>query len=391
MASHAAWMCRVCAVEMFMQRETEASLRLVGMLSEGILDRDRWRAGLDELRRIGNADHVTLVTHDRQRGHMLIESLTETLSAAAVNEYHRDFHWQDPGRMILDNPWPGRTYVDQRDAGRRSIAHMPFYQEFMRRQGLASNMGCIIASDEQLTSAVSFQRDIGRELFHPDDMAPMHGLLPSLGVIIKVRGHMQDLQARASVGHLALDAMSFPVLVLGASGEVLLTNRRGDTWQQGVRGLFQARVAHHPLRVELLRICRQAAGLEGPARCSAFRLPPQAGARAGDCLVAMPLPADHGLAWPWQRPLILVMVREAGKASPPPERVLRELFGLTPAEARLACVFAAEGDLRRVADQLCLSVETVRTQLKAVFSKTGTGRQSELLRLLAQLAVMTSG
>ena len=100
--SHAAWMCRACAVEMFMQRETEASLRLVGMLSEGILDRDRWRAGLDELRRIGNADHVTLVTHDRQRGHMLIESLTETLSAAAINEYHRDFHWQDPGRMILD-------------------------------------------------------------------------------------------------------------------------------------------------------------------------------------------------------------------------------------------------------------------------------------------------
>ena len=51
-----------------------------------------------------------------------------------------------------------------------NIARLPFYQEFMHRQGLASNMGCIIASDELLTSAVSFQRDIGRELFHPDDI-----------------------------------------------------------------------------------------------------------------------------------------------------------------------------------------------------------------------------
>lgn len=364
-----------------MQREEEASLRLVGLLSEGILDPERWRAGLDELRRIGHADHVTLVTHDKQRGHMVIESLTQTLSAAAVSEYHRDFHWQDPGRMILANPWPGRTYVDQRDAGRRNIARLPFYQEFMHRQGLASNMGCIIASDELLTSAVSFQRDIGRELFHPDDIEPLRKLLPSLGAIIKVRGRMQGLQARASLGHLALDGMSFPVLVLDAMGEVLLANRRGEAWQQGWPGLFQARVTHQPLRAELLRVCRQAAGLAGPARCGAIRLPSQ-----GDCLVAMPLPADHDLAMSWQHPLILLMVCESGQTPPSPECVLRELFGLTVAEARLACAFGAGGDLRCVADQLSLSVETVRTQLKAVFSKTGTCRQSELLQLLTRLA-----
>lgn len=371
-----------------MQRETEAALGLIGLLSEGILDQDRWRSGLDALRRIAGADHVTLVAHDKQLGHMNIESLTQTLSASAINEYHRDFHWQDPGRMILDDPWSGRTYIDQRDVGRRSIDRMPFYQEFMHRQGLASNMGCIIASDDRMTSAVSFQRDIGRELFQPDDMEPLHQLLPSLGAIIKVRGHMQGLQVRASLGHLALDAMSFPVLVLSATGEVLLANRRGESWQQVMAGLFAPRVAQQASRLELLRVCRQAAGKVGPARCAGMRLPPHADGRAGDCLVAMPLPANHGLAWPWERPLVLVMVREAGRSAPPPERVLRELFGLTAAEARLACVFAAEGDLRRVADQLCLSVETVRTQLKAVFSKTGSDKQSELLRLLTQLSVV---
>lgn len=373
-----------------MPRDMDTALRLVGLLSEGILAPERWRAGLDELRRLGDADHVTLVTHDKRNGCMTIESLTQTLSASAVSEYHRDFHWQDPGRMILKDPWPGRTYVDQRDVGRRNIAHMSFYQEFMHRQGLASNMGCIIASDELLTSAVSFQRDVGRELFHPDDIEPLRQLLPSLGAIIKVRARMQGLQVRASLGHLALDAMSFPVLVLDAMGGVLLANRRGEAWQQGWPGLFQTRVAHQLSRIELLRVCRQAAGLAGPARCGAIRLPPQGEGRQGDCLVAMPLPADHNLAMPWQHPLILLMVCESGRTLPSPECVLRELFGLTAAEARLACVLAVEGDLRRVADQLSLSVETVRTQLKAVFSKTGTRRQSELLQLLTRLASVGS-
>jgi DNA-binding CsgD family transcriptional regulator len=41
--------------------------------------------------------------------------------------------------------------------------------------------------------------------------------------------------------------------------------------------------------------------------------------------------------------------------------------------------------IERAADQLGLSRATVRNQLKAVFAKTATNRQSELVALLSRL------
>ena len=60
-------------------------------------------------------------------------------------------------------------------------------------------------------------------------------------------------------------------------------------------------------------------------------------------------------------------------------------FGLTPAERRLAVQLACGLSLRQSADHLGITYQTARTQLKAVFAKTGTSRQAELVALLARL------
>ncbi|WP_062115030.1 helix-turn-helix transcriptional regulator [Aureimonas sp. AU40] len=58
-------------------------------------------------------------------------------------------------------------------------------------------------------------------------------------------------------------------------------------------------------------------------------------------------------------------------------------FGLTPAELRLTAGIANGTPLREAALRLGISYETARSQLKAVFSKTQTRRQVELVSLLA--------
>jgi DNA-binding CsgD family transcriptional regulator len=73
----------------------------------------------------------------------------------------------------------------------------------------------------------------------------------------------------------------------------------------------------------------------------------------------------------------------------PPEdgaALMRRLFGLTGAEARVACEVARGGGLREVADALKVSRNTVRTHLAHVLSKTGARRQADLTRLLLDLA-----
>jgi DNA-binding CsgD family transcriptional regulator len=70
----------------------------------------------------------------------------------------------------------------------------------------------------------------------------------------------------------------------------------------------------------------------------------------------------------------------------PVAAVLEQAFGLTPAEARLASQIAAGKTLAEIARQQGSGRETLRSQLKAVFEKTGTSRQAELALLLSKLA-----
>ena len=58
------------------------------------------------------------------------------------------------------------------------------------------------------------------------------------------------------------------------------------------------------------------------------------------------------------------------------------MHGLTRAEARLAATLAKGISLEEAAAALSISVHTVRSQLKAVFAKTGVTRQAELVALL---------
>lgn len=65
---------------------------------------------------------------------------------------------------------------------------------------------------------------------------------------------------------------------------------------------------------------------------------------------------------------------------------LRESFGLTPAEIRLAALLREGKTLKDAADELSVSINTVRNQLRAVFDKLGLKRQSDLIRALTELS-----
>ncbi len=65
---------------------------------------------------------------------------------------------------------------------------------------------------------------------------------------------------------------------------------------------------------------------------------------------------------------------------------LRDSFGLTPAEIRLAARLRDGKTLKDAADELDVSINTVRNQLRAVFDKMGLKRQSDLVRALSELA-----
>ncbi len=63
-------------------------------------------------------------------------------------------------------------------------------------------------------------------------------------------------------------------------------------------------------------------------------------------------------------------------------RRIGQAFGLTGAEARLAAELVEGAGVEGIALKFGISRDTARNQLKAIFSKTGTHRQAELVLLL---------
>jgi DNA-binding CsgD family transcriptional regulator len=64
---------------------------------------------------------------------------------------------------------------------------------------------------------------------------------------------------------------------------------------------------------------------------------------------------------------------------------MRQLYGLTPTEARLADLLLEGLEVREISNRLSISVETARFHLKRVLAKSGTHRQTELIRLMLSL------
>jgi DNA-binding CsgD family transcriptional regulator len=125
----------------------------------------------------------------------------------------------------------------------------------------------------------------------------------------------------------------------------------------------------------------------------ALREPREAGARPGgvmritrpsgrapyEVLVA-PL-SERSFLLGFGGPLAVVFLRDPEARPVAPLDRLRRLYGLTGAEARLVQGLLAGFTLDAIADQAGVTKETLRSQLKSVFLKTGASSQGELIRL----------
>ncbi|WP_051249201.1 helix-turn-helix transcriptional regulator [Inquilinus limosus] len=180
----------------------------------------------------------------------------------------------------------------------------------------------------------------------------------------------------------ALDRLAHGMALVAPGGRVLFLNRAAAAVvaaRDGLAiGLGRVLRAWRPAEDAALQrlIAPAESGLAGG--CLAVSRP--SGARPY-AVQAAPLgsalrPADRAPA----PAMLLILDPEAGPEPSP--ATLQRLYGLTTAEARVALLSLRGAGLRPIAEELSVSVSTVRIHLQRVFEKTGTHRQAALVRLL---------
>ncbi len=86
----------------------------------------------------------------------------------------------------------------------------------------------------------------------------------------------------------------------------------------------------------------------------------------------------------------MVVVLDASRVNLPTESQLKSAFRLSCGEARLANCLAAGHKLESAARSCGISYETARKRVKAVFEKTETRRQSELVALVIRIGTLAT-
>jgi len=350
------------------------------------LDRARWPEALQRIAGLFNSGFADSFarTHDRSQ----YRGIAHGLDADDYQSLFLDTWSQN-------NPWANRRPVT--DAGeitstreilpKDELLHTQMYHEYLAPRGLHEGMRLAIWAGPEGIEDVSLLRPWSMGPFGAGEKRLAATLMPHLrrSAAIARRLHAAETASSASIG--ALERVHQPVLLLTAEGRVVHANAAARRLLQAGDGLVlsggRLSGSTAPATAELEAVLRRAAGRNGRKLSGTVALPRPSGKPA---LALIALPLNRELDWMLaQQPVVLACVADpAGRAAIGLDHLSR-LFGLTPAEAALARDLLEGDDLAAIAVRTGRSVHTVRTHLARVMAKTGTTRQSELVRLLMAL------
>lgn len=180
----------------------------------------------------------------------------------------------------------------------------------------------------------------------------------------------------------ALDGLAQAVLIVDREAQVAFANRAAAALLEQPPGLrdspqgLQTRSSETTQRLHAL--IANAAGGDTSTRTGSAMLIERTTCGMPLQVLVSPLGAQRGTA------MLMVIDPQAAKRGI--EQRLIALYALTPAEARVACEIGNGGNPRDIAAALRILPSTVRTHLHHVFAKTATRGQTDLMRLVAQLA-----
>jgi len=265
------------------------------------------------------------------------------------------------------------------------------YNEYLAARGLHEGLRLDIWAGEGWIEDISLLRPWSAGAFTDGEIGLARDLMPHLQRAAEMSRRLRRAEALAECGLAALEQVATAFLLLDRFGRLIHANASACSLLAEQDGLSVTAAglaaATQPITSRLRALVDGACGRPADkAVAGAIRLSRPSG-RPPLALVALPLRQGQSLPGPgWgDVPSVLVCVTDPASGARPPQAQLIALFGLTQAEAALAGDLLDGHELRDIAQASGRSINTVRSQLATLMAKTDTGRQSELVRLLARL------
>jgi len=361
---------------------------LIAAIYEAALDPGQWDSVLRGLEAALGVFGLFLVCEDKVRAELGVVH-SYGFDDKLLQDYADTWFERDPGRPLLMSQPVGKAVATNFFIPQSQWLKTEYFNEFAHQHKIGCQLGIRVADDHLRAVWVGSSREVTCAPFEQAQADVLDLVAPHIKRSLQIGARLDALHEERSLLATTLDAAGMAVMLLDEEGRVAFANGRAEALlkKPGALRLRGGRLSlHEPAGADRL------ARLIGGVTATALGQGLEAGGRlivddapVGQRLVLHAFPFGlrrKSLEFGQARLCAIVFVFREDETPVPPADLLCRLYGFTPAEARLARHLADTGSLETAAEVFSISRATARTQLQRIFSKTGTRRQADLMRLL---------
>jgi len=352
-------------------------LALLDLLHEAAGNPKTWLRFLEALREAISPDAVVLfAAHPHATRPGVLAGSGLGIRSAALGDF-LDPSVNHPGSDLLPT---GAV----RDVPAGLFERSTLFREVLGPAGILPGPGLVVVNErsERIVQAATLvlPRNPGWKP-GPRDRALLERLAPHM--VIARRLHVRLAERRGDTEALlsAFDQLALGVVLLAETGQVSYANRSAADCLGIEPGISSPDAAGGRASDPRTLAWQRLVGPERDWQRTAFVLAHPDDGRSLQLLAAPFGWGDRGGSL-GSRFARAVFIGDPKSRTGDPIGVLNEIYGLTRGEARLTLLLLSDCSLEEAAQLLGISRSTARSVLKRIFEKTGTNRQSGLVRLM---------
>lgn len=359
---------------------------LVAGIQSAVLDAKLWEPALKAMLDALGCEAGALLSAgpESRRFHGAVVGI----DAGAVASYDAHYGRLDPVLSVLADAPAGAVLPGQGIARAAALRRTEFYNDWARPIDAGDGIVACLTREDGEMSWLCCSAPLRGERFATSRRLRLTRLLvPHLQQALRMQAGLGEaVQARES----ALDAFEHArsgVVWISRQGRIVHANAAAMAILDRADGLSahadgRLRAALPPQEAGLQRMVHLAvSGDDEGIRVGGSLAIGRVGGRRPLVAHVLPLGRDEVHQDAAGAAALVVIVDMELESEPRPE-LLQRLFGLTRAEAAVAVATLRRDSLQEVADELSVSLSTVRTHLQRVYDKTGVRRQAGLVRLI---------
>lgn len=358
------------------------------------LDAERWPEALRGVGRAVGAQADAMLLADQSLASRNLAVTTGVIDQQSVRDEYRDYFGAiDPAVALLAGLPIGQATTTSMTWPAQTIARDEFYNDFYARLTLRDSLGAPLLREDGCAAFLAVHRDKHSPLFTAQDVALFSRFLPHLRLGLKLHRQIVHQRRRAEKFESLFERMRLGVALLQGGAAIVYLNRaarrllsRGDGLiEQGGMLKARSRFAEPALARLIAAAARGRTGLEATLAL------PRRDRDDHYVVMASPYrPAPDGpddLAAPsmHEAGMVLLLIRDPEDMRGDSMLALRRRFGLTAAEEALLGALATGRTLQEHCEQRGISINTGRFHLRALYAKTGTNGQGDLVRLVSRM------